>query len=76
MRLCFCIVFSFKKTFNQELLVDLIEKTKQKYVLPILRNYVFTSANFALWMFKGMHDVFCISCEFLKIILDAKTYYN
>jgi hypothetical protein len=64
MRLCFCIVFSSKKTFNQNLLVDLIEKTKQKYVLPILTNCVFTSANFDIWMLKGMHDVFALVVNF------------
>jgi hypothetical protein len=46
----FFVLFSLlKKTFNQELLIDLIEKTKQKYVLSILTNYVFVSANLLIF---------------------------
>jgi hypothetical protein len=29
MQLCLCVIFPFRKTFNQEVLLDLVEKTKQ-----------------------------------------------
>jgi hypothetical protein len=32
--MCLCC-FSFQKTFNQDMTLDLIEKAKQTYVLPI-----------------------------------------
>jgi hypothetical protein len=47
------------------MLLYLIEKTKQTYVLAILANYVFTSTSFDLWMSKRVHDFFSLVMIFL-----------
>jgi hypothetical protein len=39
------------------MLLELVEKTKQTYVLPFLAKYVYIIARFDLWMSKA-HDVF------------------
>jgi hypothetical protein len=41
MQLYHCGFFLSKKTFNQEMLPNLVEKTKQTYVFPILAKCVF-----------------------------------
>jgi hypothetical protein len=43
MQLYHCGFFLSKKTFNQEMLPNLVEKTKQTYVFPILAKCVFGS---------------------------------
>jgi hypothetical protein len=53
-------------------LPNLVEKTKQTYVLPILAKCVsITTLSFDLWMSKGAHDVFAFDCEFLGEKLDV-----
>jgi hypothetical protein len=37
MHLCPKVVFPSRKIFSQEILVDLVEKSKQEYVLPKLK---------------------------------------
>jgi hypothetical protein len=37
MHLCPKVAFPSRKMFSQEVLVDLVEKTKQEYVLPKLK---------------------------------------
>jgi hypothetical protein len=39
------------------MLLELVEKTKQTYVLPFLAKYVYIIARFDLWMSKAQ-DVF------------------
>ncbi len=41
MLLYHCVFFLSKKTFDQEMLPNLVEKTKQTYVFPILAECVF-----------------------------------
>lgn len=48
------------------MLLDLIEKTKQTYVLLVLTNCAVVITSFDLWISKGEHDVFCIGCECFK----------
>jgi hypothetical protein len=55
-QLCLHVVFPFKKTFIQEVLLNLVEKTKQTYVLLIIAKCVFTISSFDLWMSKWAHD--------------------
>jgi hypothetical protein len=56
-----------KKTFRQKVLLNLVEKTKQTYVLPILTKCVSTTTlSFDLWMSKGVHDVFALIVNFLE----------
>ncbi len=57
LQLCPCIVFPSKKTFNKEVLPNLVENTEQTYVLPILLKCVSTITSFDLWMSKRAHDV-------------------
>jgi hypothetical protein len=46
-------------------LVDLVEKTKQKYILPKLKQ-CYSATSFDLWMSKGAHDVFTLVISFLS----------
>ncbi len=66
MHLCPKVVFPSRKMFSQEVLVDLMEKMKEEYVLPKLKQcyYAITSSN--LWMSKGAHDVFALVISFLN----------
>ncbi len=48
MQLCPHVVSLFRKTFNQELLLDLVEEKKQTYVLPSMVESVFAIASFDL----------------------------
>jgi hypothetical protein len=41
-----------RKMFSQEILVDLVEKTKEKYVLLKLKQCYSTTISFDLWMSK------------------------
>jgi hypothetical protein len=56
MHLCLRIVFPLRKMFSHEVLVGLVEKTKQKYVLPKLKQCYFTIVSFDLWMLTGAHN--------------------
>jgi hypothetical protein len=54
MHLCARVLFPSKQMFSQEVLVDLVEKTKQKYyVLFKLKQCYSPTTNFDLWMSKG-----------------------
>jgi len=66
MHLCPKVVFPSKKKKSQVILVDLVEKMKQKYVLPTLKQCYFATTTFDLWMSKGAHDVFALVINFLN----------
>ncbi len=55
----------FRKLFSNIILPELVEKTKETYVLPSLNDYNCAIANFDLWMSKGAHDVFDLVIIFL-----------
>ncbi len=60
---------------HQEVLFELVEKLKQRYILPILENYVFIVASFDIYVFKGN----MMFLQWLWICwngLGAKMYYN
>jgi hypothetical protein len=59
-------VFPSNKTFSQEVLVDLEEKTKREYVLPKLKQCYSKTSSFDLGMSKGAHDVFVLVINFLN----------
>jgi hypothetical protein len=40
------------------MLPNLVENTKQTYVLLVLVDSIYTTTNFDLWMSKGAHNVF------------------
>jgi hypothetical protein len=48
MKLCPHVVFLFRKTFNQEVLLDLVEEKKKTYVLPSMVESAFPIASFDL----------------------------
>jgi hypothetical protein len=48
--LCSKVVFLSRKWFSQEVLPDLVEETKQEYVLPKFLKCHSTIANFDTWM--------------------------
>jgi hypothetical protein len=45
------------KNFIFQVLLNLLEKTKQKYVLPKLVKWNIATTHFDLWMFQGAHDI-------------------
>ncbi len=47
------------------MLFDLIEKTKQTYILLILTDCVVITS-FDLWILKGEHDIFALVVNFLR----------
>jgi hypothetical protein len=53
------------KLFSQAFLPNLVEKTKELYVLPQLAKCLLTIANFDLWMSKGTHGIFALVVNFL-----------
>jgi hypothetical protein len=58
MHLCPKIVFVYIKQIFNELLLGLLEKTKQLYALPTLIECHFATTSFDLWMSKVGHDIF------------------
>jgi hypothetical protein len=48
------------------MLLNLIEKTKQTYVLLVLTNCVVVTTSFDLWISKGEHEIFALVVKFLK----------
>jgi hypothetical protein len=54
-----------KRQFSQEILLDLVEKTSQQYVLA-LANCFSTPTSFDLWICKGAYDVFTLAINFLN----------
>jgi hypothetical protein len=48
---------SFKNFIFQEMLLNLVEKTKQKNVLPKLIKWNIATTCIDLWMFQGAHDI-------------------
>ncbi len=53
LHLCLEVVFLSKRQFFQEIVFNLMEKTKQKHVVPKLIDCIFTTCIFNLWMSKG-----------------------
>ncbi len=53
-------MFPSRKQFSQEILPNLVEKTKQVYVLPKLIDCIYATTSFDLWMSKGAHDIFAL----------------
>jgi hypothetical protein len=58
-------MFHFRKQFFQDILFNLVEKTKQICVLPKFTNCISTTISFELWMPKGVHDIFSFIINFL-----------
>jgi hypothetical protein len=56
---------SSKSRFKKIKLHDLVEKTKQDYVLPKLINCMSTTISFDLWMSRGAHDIFVLVIDLM-----------
>ncbi len=65
-RLCPLVVFPFEKTFVENILPSLVEKTMTTYVEFALANYLSTNYTFDLWMSNGAHDVFVVVVNFIS----------
>jgi hypothetical protein len=59
------VQFNSRKLFSNIVLLKLVEKTKETFVLPLLNDYSCVITIFDLWMFKGAHDVFVLVIMFL-----------
>jgi hypothetical protein len=46
---------------------NLVEKTKQLYILPTLVECSYVIMNFDLWMSKGTHDIFSLVINILEV---------
>lgn len=73
MKFCPYVIFPSKKHFGEEMFLDLVEETKQLFVLPILTNCGSTTTSFDIWIYKEAHDVFALVVIFGER-LGAKTY--
>jgi hypothetical protein len=60
------LCFHKKKKVSQEVLVDLVEKTKQEYMFFKLKQCYYAAVSFHFWMSKGAHDVFALVISFLN----------
>jgi len=65
LQLCLLVQFPSRKLFSNIILLELIQKTKETYVLPLLNDYSCVATNFDWWMSKGAHDVFVLVINFL-----------
>ncbi len=72
LRFCPKLNFLSKRQFSQEILLGLVEKTIQQYVLLALANYFSTTTSFDFWMSKGAYDVFALIINFLSNDWQAK----
>jgi len=70
------VVLFFRKKCFQEILLNLVGKTKQVYVLPKLTNYISTIARFYMWMSKGALDIFALVINFLEFNWQPKKITN
>ncbi len=48
-----------------DVLPNIVEKTKEGYVLPLVASYM-TCTSFNLWMFHGGHDTFAMVVNFIN----------
>jgi hypothetical protein len=55
---------TFQKNNSHEILPKLVEKTKQKYVLPKLVDCIF-AISFDLWMSKEANNIFVLVINYL-----------
>jgi hypothetical protein len=52
--------FPSKRQISQDILLGLVEKTNELYVVPALVECHYVIASFDLWMFKGIYNVFAL----------------
>jgi hypothetical protein len=64
--LCPKLNFPSINQFSQDILLGLVKKTNQLYVVPTLAKCHYATTSFDLWMFKGACDVFALVIYFLS----------
>ncbi len=64
--LCPKLIFPSKKHFPQDILLGLVEKTNQLYIVLALIVSYSTTINFDFWMSKGAYNVFALMINFLN----------
>ncbi len=57
------------------MLLDLIGKTKQTYVLLVLAKCVYVIMSFYLWIYKRAHDVFALIVDFLGEKIESQNTF-
>jgi len=62
--LCPKLNFPSRNQFSQDILLRLVNKTNQLYVVLALVECHFATTSFDLWMFKGACDVFALVINF------------
>jgi hypothetical protein len=62
--LCPKLNFPSENQFSQDILLRLVNKTNQLYVVLALAECHFVTTCFDLWMFKGACDVFALVINF------------
>ncbi len=65
LQLCPRVQFLSQKLISNTILLELVEKTKETYVLFSLNDCSCAIVSFDLWMSKGAHDVFVLVINFL-----------
>jgi hypothetical protein len=65
LQLCPRVQFTSQKIFSNIVVLELVEKTKETYILPLLNDCSCATTNFDLWMSKDAHDVFVLVIKFL-----------
>jgi hypothetical protein len=66
LHLCPKLIFLSRRHFPQDILLGLVEKTNQLYIVLALIVSYSTTTNFDLWMSKGAYDVFASVINFLN----------
>jgi hypothetical protein len=65
LHLCPRVNFPSRQQFSLEILLGLVEKIRELYVLLALVECDTTTSNFNLWMSKGVYDMFALVLNFL-----------
>ncbi len=63
LQLCPHVQFHSQKLISSIVLLELVKKTKETYVLPLLND-----CSFDLWISKSAHDVFVLVINFWDVI--------
>jgi hypothetical protein len=66
LHLCLQVVIPSKKLFFQEFLCNLVEKTRELYVLLQLVECLLTTTSFGLRMSKKTYEIFALVVNFLN----------
>jgi hypothetical protein len=63
---CPCVVFPFRCQLVIDVQPNIVEKTRERYVLLSLASYVTCTTSFNLWMSRGGHDTFTMVVSFIN----------